>query len=367
MLYQDVYLEKARTMANSGEYTVDITPRDPITALFLKFNATNGATINQNASMPLVINSIEVIDGADVVFSLDGPEVFALAAHQMGRLPLIKVNEIGGDNSHVTLPVLFGRYLGDTDLAFDPTKFRNPQVRVNWNLANVGAVGASHYAGADLQMTILAKVMSGAPSPAGVLSAKERYTYSTSAAGTEYIEMPTDEVWRKLLLRPVLADNSWTSCLTNIKLSCDGGKFVPLDIGSEDLLLQQALYEDRFSYRMVMRGINNRVLNMVLRYEPTITVMSNGLADTVYEATNIWHGDPRILMQTGGVVVAANVNAEGIITGYNPYDVVAVPLGKQQEIADWFPAPAFGSIRLEILAGVAAVSNYVCLQTLRTY
>jgi len=367
MLYQKVYLEKDRSMADSGEYTVDITPRDPITVMYVKFQAVNGGTSNRNNPLAGCINSVEIIDGADVLFSLDGQEAFALAAYHMGRLPSAIVDEDAGQSQTVSLPIFFGRYIGDTDLAFDPTKFRNPQVRVNWNLANVTAVGATGYLTGRMELSIIAEVMSGAPSPVGVLSAKERYTYTTTAGGTEYIEMPTDEVWRKLLLRGVKVNNPWHWIYDVVKLSCDGGKFIPLDMRGWDMLNQLNLTHSRFNYQMKGRALGNDAVTLNLMHDEVMSPVSDGTGDAVYEVVYNGGGGCTLSIYTAGVLTVANQNYYAPVSGYLPFKVLSVPFGKQIEIGDWFPAPAFGSIRLEIRGGVAASSNYIALQTVRTY
>ena len=367
MLYQKVYLEKDRTLADSGEYTVDVTPRDPITIMWVKFQATNGATSNRNGPLANAINSIEIIDGADVLFSLDGPEAFALAAYHMGRLPSAIIDEDAGQSQTISLPVFFGRFMGDTELAFDPTKFRNPQVRVNWNLANGNGVAATGWATGTMQLSIIAEVMSGAPSPAGVLSAKERYTYTTTAGGTEYIEMPTDEVWRKLLLRGVLHMNPWHWIYDIVKLSCDGGKFIPLDMRGWDMLNQLNLTHARFSYQMKGRALGNNAVILNLMHDEIVTPVSDGTGDAVYEVVYNGGGAGTLSIYTAGALTVALQNYYAAVSGYLPYKVLSVPFGKQQDIGDWFPAPAFGSIRLEVRGGVAGSSNYVALQTVRAY
>ena len=367
MLYQRVYLEKDRSLADSGEYTVDITPQDPITVLWVKFQAVNGTTSNRSNTLASAINSIEVIDGADVLFSLDGYQAFALAADHMGHLPSMIVDEDASQIQTVSLPIFFGRRVGDTQLAFDPKRFRNPQVRVNWNLGNGNGVAATGWTTATMQLTILAEVMSGAPLPGGVLSAKERYTYVTAAGATEYIEMPTDEVWRKIQLRGFLAQNPWHWIYDVVKLSCDGGKYTPLDMRGWDMLNQLSMSHPRFNYVMKGRAVNGNNMDLVLMHEESISPVSDGTGDTVYEI--VYNGGGRVTLgiQTGGVAAAGNVNYYAPVMGYIPFKALTVPLGKQDEIDDWFPAPTFGSIRLEVRGGVALAANSIALQTLRIY
>jgi len=367
MLYQKVYLEKDRTLADSGEYTVDITPRDPITVLWVKFQATNGATHNKANTLPECINAIEIIDGADVVYSLDGKQAFALAAYTLGHFPLCMFDEVWDECQTVSVPIFFGRYIGDTDLSFDPTKFRNPQVRVNWNLAAVRAVGATGYVTGSMQLSIIAEVMSGAPSPSGVLSAKERYTYTTSAGGTEYIEMPNDEVWRGLYLRGHKAANPWHWVYDVVKLSCDGGKYTPFDIRGWDVFQRLSLRYPIFHYHHRMAAVDDDVLQCVLRQEEMPSGWSSARNDTVFAYDNAACGQAQVSIYTAGAAQNTKTQFDVDWHGWLPYAVVVIPFGQEQVVGDWFPASAFGSIRLEVRGGVAGAANSVYLQTLRMY
>jgi len=365
MLYRREYLEKDRTMNDSGEYTVDITPREPITCLWVKVQANNGATANRNNTLAENISAIEVIDGADVVYSLDGKEAYALACRMLNQMPWCSFDEDANQLQTAVIPIMFGRFIGDTELAFDPTKYSNPQVRIKWNLASVNAVGATGFVTATLQLSIIAELMIGVSAPAALLSGKQVYTYTTSAGGTEYIEMPTDEVWRYLFLRGVKALSDWHWDYDQVKLSCDGGKFVAFDMRGWDMVQRTSLYEKPFHYSAKRRAVNNQRVQFVLRFGDNAVMVSDGTGDTVYELVHNANGEGTIGIRTGGVAVVANVNYYESVAGYHPYDVHTVVFGRPNEIGDFFPAPSYKSVRLEVKAGVVAASNYIFLQTLR--
>jgi len=365
MLLRRQYLEKDRGMSDAGEYTVDITPREPITCLWVKLQATNGATSCRNNTLAENISAIEIIDGADVVFSLSGVEAYALACRALGRMPFSVFDEDAGQSQTVMIPILFGRFIGDSELAFDPTKYSNPQVRIKWNLAAVTAVGATGFVALSLQLSIIAELMIGVSAPAALLSGKRIYTYTTAAGGYEYIEMPTDEPWRYLFLRGYKLLTDWHWIYDEVKLSCDGGKFVAFDMRGWDMVQRSSLYQAPFHYMAKRRAINAQRVQFVLRFGDHATPISDGTGDTVYELVHNANGEGTIGIRTTNVAAAANVNYYENVEGYHPYDVHTVVFGRPDEIGDFFPAQNYGSVRLEVKAGVAAALQYIFLQTLR--
>ena len=366
MLYRKVYLEKDRTMGDSGEYTVDITPLDPITMMWVKFQATNGATQNIANLLPQCINAIEIIDGADVLYSLDGPQAVAQCAYDAKQLAHSLFNESPNEAQTAAIPIWFGRFLGDTELALDTSKFTNPQVRVNWNLASVRAVGATGYVTGSLQLSVVPTIMVGAPAPRGVLSSKEIYTYTTAAAGTEYIDLPTDEPYRRLLLRGVKATSAWHWDYDNVKLSFDGGKFVPFDMRGWDIVQSLSDHYPRFGYHHRGAQANATIMECLLKHEEIVVMNSSVAADTVCSYLASAYGSAGLRMFTAGGAAGVIVfDAE--VQGWAPYGCVALPFGDPNVINDWLPTPSFRSARLEVKAGVADAANAIVLQTLRNY
>ena len=366
MLYRQTYLEKDRRMADSGEYTVDLTPLDPITMLWVKFQCLNGGTYNQNNLLPENITGIEVIDGADVLWSLDGPEAIAQCAFDAKRMGQSIYNAAASESQTALFPIHFGRKFGDKELSFDPKRFTNPQLRVKWNMANVQAVGATGFLANRVDLSVIAHLMVGGPSPRGLLSSKQIYTYTTAAGGTEYIDMPRNEVWRRLLLRGKKASSNWHWDYDNVKLTFDGDKFVPIDVRGWDLVNMQALNYPQFKYHHRGRHLGDLQFQCVLRVEEVMSFVHSNIRDTVAQYSGAGRGEGTLALETGGAAAAVG-DYDMEIAGFNPFDCLAIPFGDPDVIDDWLPAPSFNSARLEVRGGVADASNSIVLQTLRTY
>jgi hypothetical protein len=267
---------------------------------------------------------------------------------------------LGSDSQSAAIPILFGRFIGDPDRAFDPSRFVHPQLRVTWNLAAVRAVAATAFLTGSATLTVIARVLEGAPGPAGYLLKKEFYTWVT-AAGTEYIDLPTDLVIKSLLLRSKLASYHPFGVVSNWKLNCDGGKFVPFDIVGEDL--QYLLFQQtpRLSYRESAHYKSGDTFVSYLEELEDIQLISEDTSDVVYRYDNYEYGRQTIYVHTAGSATGNYINTGVHAHGYFPWGYFPYQFGKLANLGDNFPAPSFGSARLEATGAVAAGAGEVCL------
>lgn len=360
MLYRRTYLESRMSLADSGQRVTDINVRDPITALWVEFRCANGATDNIKNLMADCITGIEVIDGAKVLYSLDGYEALALASYQLGRMPDQLVSELGGVTQNLSVPILFGRYEGDTELAFDPTKFTNPQVRITWNLATIQAVGAAGFATAGLVVTIMAIVMEGAPAPRAMLMHKEHYTYTT-VAGVEYVDLPTDYPYRGLLFRGDLTAYALYGVVNNLKLNCDAGKYIPVDMRMTDLIRYLSMSHSAFGYEHQFHVANGTTIYFITKYGEKVSFTCQDTNDEVFKYADGAKGEGALAVYKAGSADTNKVNVYAAVWGYTPFRCLYVPFGRQDMPGDWFPAPTFKNIRLEATGAVASGTGYVCL------
>ena len=367
MLYRHTYLEKDRSLGNSGERTVDINLQDPITALWLEMRCNNGASYNHHNPKHENISAIEIIDGADVVCSVDGEQLLAMVCADLGYFPHQRFAGMGNDPQSLALPIMFGRFLGDKEFALDPTRFTNPQLRVKWNLATNNAVGATGFEDGGLTMTLIAEVMAGAAKPSGYLMRKEHYTWST-VVGTEYIDLPTDEAYRSLMFRGHKVAYHPYGVISDLKLNCDGGAFVPMDVAVEDLLYLEMMRQPRLSYRIVDHLKDGDTFYSYLNELEDVTFNVEDTHDAVASYFNYEYGSRLVSYYIAGSSSgASHGNIGAHVHGYCPFGYVHVPFGDPKDVADWFPAPTFKSIRLEAQGAVATSECAVCLVQEKRY
>jgi len=367
MFYRKTYLADNQVLADSGTVTIDVNVTDPITAIWLKFQCVNGATSNKANTLAECVSAVEVIDGADVIYSLDGAEALALACYQLGRMPRQEVSEVGGDVFSLTFPIMFGRHLGDPTYAFDPRKFVNPQIRISWNLGTVRAVALTAFATGTLRLSAVAHIMEGTPVPSKLLMSKELYSWTSVAAATSYIDMPVDYPWRGLLLRGLLANNNWHWMWDQLRLNCDGGKFVAMNERGWDVVNQMSMMYERFKYKHGFRLVNGDTVQCLLKTHENLMGTLDALADSTITYSNAGWGSGAIALFTNGAGVAALTTLYAEVHGHNPYGCLYLPFGQQDDPADWFPAPTFRGVKFEVRAGVNTALMYVVVVQDRSY
>jgi len=359
MLHRYTYLEKDLVLADAGEKTVDITVRDPVTCIWVEVRNVNGASYNHHNPVHASISSIELIDGSDVIYSLDGYQAWALACANLGFAPLQKFSALGGDVQSMAIPIMFGRKFGDTQFALDPTRFRNLQLRVKYDF---GTASATTFVTLNGTLTVIAEVMEGAPAPSALLMAKEQYTW-TSAVGTEYIALPTNQPYRGLMYRSHLDAYHPFGIVSTLKMSCDAGKYTPIDLDVEDLLFLQMLKQPKLNYRISDHLQNGSTFYSYLEELEDVSMNVEQVGyDTTVGYCNYEYGSRLVVMYTAGSA-AGYVNIGAHVHGFCPFGYIYIPFGDQAEPSDWFPAPVFGSIRLEAKGIVASgACNLVLVQ-----
>lgn len=366
MLHRLTYLENRRSLPDNGTLVTDINVRDPMTALWVDMRVTNGSTHNQGVTVADVLSRIEVIDGGRTIVSLTGHEAYALAAFISGHMPGTIFTEVSNNVQSLAFPIFFGRWLGDAQIAFDPTQYTMPQIRLQWNLAAVRAVGVTGFATGSATVTYLAELMEGGGAPLGVLNAKEFYTFTSVGSGVEYIDLPRDYNMVGFMLRAWETQVQWYQTLSNVKLNADQGKFVPFDLRGTDFLRHLTRAGDRFVYPHVYVAADADRIYTVLKQDEHLTLIPE-LDDLVATYTSFGYGEGLIGLIAGGVAVATDELVGATVEGACPFGCAYVPLGDQTDPNDWFPAPSFRSLRLELTQANAGGAVALVTRQLETY
>lgn len=366
MRIRDDLLTHQDDMGISGTKVYNLDYADLITSLDLDFGATNGATDNKNNPIERNISKIEIVDGSDVLWSLPGDVAYALFAQEHGAPADDYYTGQGGDTPYVTIPIRFGRHLYDPELAFNPTKFKNPQLRITFDEATVRAAGATGFVSDSFHVSILARLMENAPAPKGWLMAKDIYNFTSAASGDEVVEMPTDYPYRMIILRAYEAGTDWRGTLTNLKLSCDLGRFAPFDDTSGNINSRMCEM-----FKPVIRSGHDKAddgdafqtwigidLGQALHAQTASRIVSAG---------GFWPGQFTVAAKTEAGAAATDCLIRWMVHGWAPHNTVLIPFGRLDQIAEWFQSPGYGSVKLYLTQGDADAEVNVCLQQYRKY
>jgi len=347
------------TVADEHIETIDLDMQDPISQLILDLRVTHGAGANSTEHNIKCWKKIEIIDGSDVLFSLDGLEMQALDIYDSGYHPRGGwFNYLVTTESDAQVAINFGRYLWDEEIAFDPKRFGNPKLRITFD-QDLGGMNVSSGKISVLAALFDEKVIS----PSGFLMTKEIKRWAANATIHEYTDMPTDYPYRKMFLQSRYAGSPPHRIFANIKLASDQDKKVILNGEFRDLIFGMCR-ENAFIREIMTTG--GQVSKATKHCTPTMDVMGVGTQ---------WRDDT-----DGGDV--ATYNGEGgsyeyycelaqntvhHISGWAPHGTLCIPFGKQNDIADWFDVRNIGSLKLDCTSGVGTAVQKLFIQQYRSY
>jgi hypothetical protein len=339
--------------SGAGTHVLNLDIDKPISRITVRFE-THRVNESEAIGFPANIPKIELVDGSTVLHSLTGFENQALAYYSR---PPGCVMDIG---LHiVTLHMInffaldFGRHLWDEMLAFEAKRFSNPQLKITYNeaLCDTGA-------GENL-LGISAEIFDEKPiSPIGFLMPVEHYAYTAGAVNSyEQLDLPADRPIRQILVRAHQDGHEPYYCIQAIRM--DEGTLDRIPFEETDL--------ERYFYRMMgtwpkiitdfYAGITNggsRTFYLPqTNYQASIAGIPIAGADAPYHTAA---GNP-----AGGkfaLTGSADKQWVGVAEGYLPWHTFQFPMGKLDQIDDWYD-PTGKKPRLRIRAGGAATNPTV--------
>lgn len=357
MKYRHAQILAPRDLGPSGSEPIKLTMSDPISRITLRHEPVAGSMIP--AEHPVMnIVSLDLVDGSDVLYSLSGQEGHALNIFDKTNPPIQQIQYNTGGTSIVVINIDFGRYLWDPELAFDPKKFKNPQLRITWNEANYNALCTAHdfmvYGSLFDEKEI---------TPVGFLMSKEIKAYSPTSGANEYTDLPTDYPIRKLIVQPYRIAGGPRGIVDLYKLSEDNDKrtifdgdlnqlrsFLDMEMGEcEDNITINCPVAGRAAYGTASHNNSVAGYNSTGKHAFTITVAGNQIT-------------PAPITAAANIIVRAK--------GVNPHACVSFPFGNQNDLDDWYDVTKKGSVELRLRGGPAALATdtvKVVTQQLRTY
>jgi len=353
-------------MGASGTLTFNLDFTDPVTEIGLMFGATNGGTDNKEAPIERCISKIEIVDGGEVLWDLPGDVALAAYAHLRNGLPENYRTEVGSDTPYQAIPIRFGRYLYDPEYAFNPSGHRNPQLKITFDEATVRAAGGDGYVSDSFVVSILAKLMEDAAPPGGFLSFRDIYQFTSLASGDTRVELPTDRVIRLLVVRAYEAETDMRSTLTNLKLSADGGKFIPFDLPIGDVIHKMAEGFDPIVVPV------QAVVSNATRTETWVGIDQNFTVDSgddgvIVSPRTTWPGAlyPYVFNTDG----TAQTDKRGNITvvGWCMHNTVLYPFGRLDVPEDWLNVGQYRQLDLFCTNGDADAEVNVAVQQVYRY
>jgi hypothetical protein len=365
---RDAVLAYAETKTDTETHIEDLDVIDPISALNLVVSCTNGATSNKGNFISDIVAKVEVVDGSDTLISLSGAQLQALEFDQTRRMPMIMASEhpSGGQTEHFN--ILFGRYLYDKSYALNPARFRKPQLKITFNKAAIRAAGVTGFAsGYNISLSVIAKLMEEGASPSAFFMQKQIESWTMAASGDKTVQLPVDYPYRMLLLRSFEQLVDLDGAITDVKLSCDKDRFIPINrkVGQ---LAGEAL--SRFGRAMFKHDIftqHGAAFREINNKENSSTVyMYEDAAGYIVGIWYEWSSEGKLtVFSHAGVAYATDAKYTLLENGHLPHAALAIPFGLLDDPSTWFNAPAYGDIDLILTQGNAGGAGSVVAEQVR--
>ncbi|KKN22376.1 hypothetical protein LCGC14_0915680 [marine sediment metagenome] len=362
MKYREAQIFYPKDVGEKGVEIIDIDVQKPISRINIKFTTTKTLE-HMTAESPANIPRIELVDGSLVLHSLTGFENQALAYYNRPHAIMDHGQHIRSNSEEDHYTIDFGRYLWDEQLAFDPLRFHNPQLKITYDedVADTGVTAN--------ELSVWADIFDEKQvSPLGFLLAVEHYSYTCGAAASfEEISLPSDRVIRQMLVRAYRDKFEPWNAITEARLDEGTLDRIPWD------------YTSLENYYRRMKGVWRRLDGQLLT-NLILTARAFWIPATDYYATFMQHGVNNsdqsayesAVSSKGGycqiIGTTAGKQASGSWAGYLPWHCFQFPFGKQMDIEDWFdPTGKRPRLRLRAGSGGTSGTGQVVLEELYKY
>jgi hypothetical protein len=348
----------SESIATAATKVIDLNLTDLVSRIVIQVKGTNSTGV-PTAHPAKMVSKIELVDGSDVLFSLSGVEAQALNFYDEEELPENANMYVNDVMAIATFHINLGRYLWDKVLALDPRKFSNLQLKITHNKA-LG--GGAPDAGT---LSVIAFVMEAADAnPTGFLMAKEIQSYALTSSAHEYISLPLDYSYRRLIIASLAAAKQPWEQFNKVKLSIDNDKQVLINnMSTSDLI--KVFPHKRFVEMLVGTGTGSAegtYCTAAMEAFAAMAPLNSALAASSV-LTQAYGGYLTMLADSAELV-------QLLISGKCPHGSLNIPFGISDDIATYLDVSKVGALKFDITAGSSILASSTCeivAQQLRTY
>lgn len=372
------YLRHALTLANAGMHVEPINIQDPIVNFYIRMYAKNGGTDNRRNPIKYVLDRVDMVDGSDVLFSLDAEEILALDFYHYKESIELGMDERPDMWQYTDFNIPLGLGRVDPVVGFDPTRFANPQLVLYWDLENITDVGPRGYVDGSLRVDIMADVIDEAPArPTGYLMTKQLFEWQTTAAAQQRIELPVDYPYRTLFLRAhkhcykpynraeyQAAEDAADGCIDKVRHDCDEQKYIPFELYADDWMVWDkkwyGFWHQGYWFFVSASSTAWRDLN----FRANLSVAGSPIASAAATTAIFPSACQECSIVTGaGSDMGVHVKADGTL----PCSTFAWPYGDPDEPEEYLDIKAHRTSRLTVDQAVTGATAQVFLTQHRTY
>ena len=364
MVKRKSVLLAAQDLGASGTKIIDIFDKEDISAIYIRMQFTVATVSVMLANIARVISKIEIADGGNVLYSVSGEQAQAIAYYLTKQMPFSKFGLTVGNACTAIIPIYFGRFDGDRELAFRPTLYANPQLKITYDedAANTSAVVNSF----SVYASLLTDSYSGQAK--GMLVSKEIVSNVMTASAHAYVDLPTDLPFAKLIIQAYSTDHSPETLIDNIKLEVNNGQQVMIDQSFPDFVRETySKYPTIVQSHVMDAAVTAKTIYADISSEQQINVEMDDTAVTAAGElpASTWTG--QLLSLSASVAIKAK---KATITGRNPSSCVSLDMGELDDPTSFATFNRQDSVRLDLTQSSDADSGdtlRVCALQLLNY
>ena len=368
MRNRKVVIVDQETLDPSGTRIFNLDFSNPIVALVVL--AEGKRYDNSDTNSPIIsrgVSKIEVVDGSDVLHSMTMEEAMAMQLYTTKKKPFETCLQGTYAECEAQVKIAFGRDDSDQEWMLDPKRFINPQLKITYSFPEEAASW-----GVDNQKLSVAAILCENPlrDPTAFLMGKQIYTWTKAASGDETIDLPRDYPYRLMLMRCKDSLTPTWAEFTNLKISCDMDRFVPVNERMEDIsrLNMSDIGFVFFQNTAIGDGADTAIKN----YNPFAWNWGACIESWNYGALAVvmrpYSGYTTCGKDSTPTALTASQRAIMTHRGWNYNWCEGYPFGNLRDPEEFFDPITFKSVRAIITQGQAAgYSSSIVLQQLRNY
>ncbi len=346
------------TLSDADTFELDLRGFGAISAIDVIMRATNGATSNQGVPINVDVDTIEVVNGSQVLHSLSGIQERVLNTFELGDYPAVTLDEQAAAVQEEVFRINFGRFVGDEQYWLRPADFGNPTLRVTVSLTISATAGFATGTG---RITVIVWTWDDVPSTRrGMLLTKEYKSFTSAASGDDRADLPRDFPYRLLVFRAFETAVEYHTDITQLKLTLDQDRMIPLDMRAEQLRTMNAEWFGQFNVPQIVFRTDADTPDSWLAYPREYN--ANALLDLDVASIDA-RGVNQLTLQLLSVTVAPAIaksttdTAINIITrGFGPHHALAFPFGSMRDPESWFDPTGFGKFEAVLTQGGAGAA-----------
>ncbi len=345
MKYRVQQLLAAKSITTAGTESLDIRIPDIVSRLTARIDLVNSSWTPTGHPACAMVN-MSLVDGGKVLHSMRGKYTRAVAHYGARRTPFAYANYTDNGTATAVFPIYFGRKLWDRELALDPKRFVNLQLKMQHSYLLGGAVpdAATLEVYADL-------FDEDQPSPRGYLAAQSLWSKTYVASTHDYPSLPMDAPIRFVFVAAASDVEEPDINIANVRITEKQGKTIIYDVNVLDHLQDVESLWQMYEEWLEGRPVTTTDTTFYQAPQKDVIYAAAISQDSTSYLNQVWTGGGIRKIYAGSV---ATFMAR--VSGRCPAGVIPFPMGDPDDIDSWWNVDQSKVPQIDITTGAGSTA-----------